>query len=708
MIFCAKKQGTGRLLALSLSVLFSCIFLGCPQVESPETSYVVTFMANGGVPVPKKQRIAKGRAAVPPGDMSKTGYAFAYWYAEGSESAWDFDTGIITGDTALYAHWEPIAYTVTFNLNGGEGAVTIGYAVDTPTITLPAPVRNGYAFEGWYTDSDLTGEDTREIAQGSAGNREFWAKWTAVSYAITFDLNGGDPLANPPASYTVESPAVTLPTPARTDYLFDGWYAAGQLVTEIPQGSTGSRDYWAKWTAKALERLEIASLPAKTAYLLGEPLYLSGLTVKKVYNDGSHTITGGGYEVRGDTFTAGAVSLTLAAAEDAAKTVSLPIQVSPELMDTGLPVVYIETQNGQPIVSKEDYVNGTMRIKQNGAVIHTNGMRIKGRGNATWSYPKKPYKIKLDQRADFFGMGNDKDWVLLANYCDKTLLRTGIAFHLSRVMNFPWTPDAQFVELVFNGQYLGSYQLAEGVKRDSARVDIPSAGYLIERDGYYMYEPKHFVTGAGYGYSFKNPDPEDDLTDAQRTYIMTYLNDLETVLAGEDFNDPETGYQQLIDVESFARWFLFQNVLANIDPNPFLTKNDQTAGSKLFMGPVWDFEWSMGIGWYEGPRPRPADYWVWNHWYYARLLEDSAFVSTVKNLWNTSKAEIRTEVLSYMSGTKQTIYASQALNFRRWNLLNTRVSVGGIPLGSFEAEVECDRQFFINRLNWLDEAINGL
>jgi uncharacterized repeat protein (TIGR02543 family) len=136
------------------------------------------------------------------------------------------------------------------------------------------------------------------VLQGSAGNREFWAKWTAVSYAITFNLNGGNPLTNPPSSYTVKSPAISLPAPApaHSGYLFDGWYTAGQPVTEIPQGSTGSRDYWAKWTAKSLERIEIASSPAKTAYLLGEPLYLSGLTIKKVY-----TVTSGGYEVHGDT-----------------------------------------------------------------------------------------------------------------------------------------------------------------------------------------------------------------------------------------------------------------------------------------------------------------------------------------------------------------------------------------------------------------------
>jgi hypothetical protein len=456
----------------------------------------------------------------------------------------------------------------------------------------------------------------------------------------------------------------------------------------------------------ALDSIRITRVPDKKNYKMGEELSTTGLVIENVYTNGN-TETTGDYNITGDTFTAGITNVTVVSKTDASKTAIFIVNVFNELINTGLPVIYIETQNAAPIVSKENYINGKMLIKYNNTIVHENTLRIRGRGNATWGYPKKPYKIKLDKKANFFGMGNDKDWVLLANYCDKTLLRTGIALKLSKLMNFPWTPDAQFVEVVLNGHYLGNYQLVEGIKKDSNRVNVSDSGYLIERDNYYLQEPKFFVTTDGYGYSFKYPDT-DDLTDAQWNYIKNYMNDIELALSSPDFSDPSAGYRQYMDIDSFVRWFLFQNIIANLDTNLYLTKADDTTASKIHMGPVWDFEWSMGIGWYDGLRPRPADYWVWNHWYYERLLQDTEFTAKLKSLWNTNKTATEQGILNYISEAKAEITVSQELNFRRWDILNTRVSVGGIPLGSFEAEVECDRQFFINHIKWLNGAINGL
>jgi spore coat protein CotH len=332
-----------------------------------------------------------------------------------------------------------------------------------------------------------------------------------------------------------------------------------------------------------------------------------------VYHNG-HTKVTDDYTVIGNTFTAGSVSITVASTIDASITALFNIDVSNELINTGLPVVYIETQNKQPVANKEDYVNGTMVIKQDNVIVHENTMRIRGRGNATWGYPKKPYRIKLDTKTDLLGMGSDKNWVLLANYCDKTLMRTGIGFHLSQLMQFPWTPKAKFVEVVLNGEYIGNYQLVERVEKSNTRINIPNKGYLFEYDTYYHLESKHFVTQNNYGYSFHYPDPED-LTDSQWEYLSSFMNEFENVLYSDDYTDPDTGYYSYIDIDSFVKWFLFQNILANADPNRYLTKNGSGA-SKIFMGPcVWDFEWSLGIGWYYGERPRPADYLVWTNWY---------------------------------------------------------------------------------------------
>jgi hypothetical protein len=459
----------------------------------------------------------------------------------------------------------------------------------------------------------------------------------------------------------------------------------------------------ARTEEKVFINIEIAALPAKTTYHIGETPDFTGLTVNNVFTNGTSEVNTY-YKIQwANPFKHGKSTVTVTSRD---RTATFDLLFDDELADTELPVVYIETEDQRIIDSKEDYVNATMVIKTEGKVVHENTLRIRGRGNATWTYPKKPYKLKLDDKADLLGMGSDKDWVLLANYCDKSLMRTGIAFKLSELLGFSWTPKARFVEVVLNGEYLGNYQLTEGIKQDAKRVNIPKDGYLIERDGYYDQEPVWFTTLRNYGYSFKNPDT-DDLTEAQLNYIREYMIEFETLLASGMFNDPANGYVKYIDTESFVRWFLFQQILANMDTNVYLTKADN-GSSKLFMGPVWDFEWSIGIGWYEGSRPRPANYFVWesNAFYYDRLLQDAAFKEKVKAQWR--QINVTQDILKYFEETKALLEKSQELNFQRWNILNTRVSVGGIPLGTYEKEVDCDRQFFINHLNWLETAINGL
>ncbi|HBG58155.1 MAG: CotH kinase family protein [Petrimonas sp.] len=455
---------------------------------------------------------------------------------------------------------------------------------------------------------------------------------------------------------------------------------------------------------KIFLNIEITKLPDKTAFQLGETPDFTGIEVQEVFTDGSKR-PNTNFEINwsADIFKRGTTQATVSAR---GRNATFDISFEGDLVDTGLPVVYIDTQDQAPVVSKDDYVNGSMVIKEKGKIVSENTMRIKGRGNATWTYPKKPYKIKLEKKTSILGMEEAKDWVLLANYCDKTLLRTGIAFKLSRLMKFPWTPDDRFVELVLNGEYLGNYQLVEPVEQGINRVNIPSDGYLFERDGYYYQEPNYFVSSMGHGFSFKNPDPEDDLTTQQWEYIKNYMDTFENVLTSPLFNDPQNGYARFIDVSSFVRWFVFHNILANMDTNVYLTKEDM-GDSKVEMYPVWDFEWSIGIGWYDGPRPRPANYYVWNSnaFYYDKLLQDPAFKTRIRELWQNTT--VTDEILNYIDETSALLDLSQQLNFKRWNIMNQRVSVGGIPMGSYEAEVECDRQFFINHMNWLNNEFSN-
>ncbi|KAA6303013.1 MAG: hypothetical protein EZS26_000908 [Candidatus Ordinivivax streblomastigis] len=149
-------------------------------------------------------------------------------------------------NTGAYA---PSFYTVTYHLNGGEGATDATYPVEDETITLPIPTKTAYTFLGWYDNSELDGSAVTEIPNGSTGNKEYWAKWEAIAYTITYHSNEGTGATN--STYTIESETQSLPTPTKADYTFLGWYdnseLTGSAVTEIPQGSTGDKEFWAKW-----------------------------------------------------------------------------------------------------------------------------------------------------------------------------------------------------------------------------------------------------------------------------------------------------------------------------------------------------------------------------------------------------------------------------------------------------------------------------
>ncbi|MBQ9247601.1 MAG: CotH kinase family protein [Ruminococcus sp.] len=139
-----------------------------------------------------------------------------------------------------------------------------------------------------------------------------------------------------------------------------------------------------------------------------------------------------------------------------------------------LPVLYINTDDRQPITSKEEYKTGGMFIQNNtetSAPMYDGAVKIKGRGNSTWNWDKKPYRIKLDKKTDLFGMGKNKNWVLLANYLDECFMRNDTAFRISEELGLV-TMHSVWTDLVLNGEYVGNYQLCEQIRIDENRVNI--------------------------------------------------------------------------------------------------------------------------------------------------------------------------------------------------------------------------------------------
>jgi uncharacterized repeat protein (TIGR02543 family) len=222
-------------------------------------TYTVAYNANGGsgITAPGSHTYDEP-APLTANGFSRAGYTFAGWaLAPGGPAAYsDGETVENLSDTqgatvTLYAVWEIIVYAITYNRNGGSGDNNPAeYTVETPTVTLAAPLRTGYGFAGWYAAADFSGSVVTAIPHGSTGNLSLYAKWEPTVYTVSYVFNGGSDPGNA-AAYTIESPVIPLASSARRGYDFAGWYTnasfSGSPVASIPAGSTGNKTFYAKW-----------------------------------------------------------------------------------------------------------------------------------------------------------------------------------------------------------------------------------------------------------------------------------------------------------------------------------------------------------------------------------------------------------------------------------------------------------------------------
>lgn len=394
---------------------------------------------------------------------------------------------------------------------------------------------------------------------------------------------------------------------------------------------------------------------------------------------------------------------------------AVPWQPAP-VMD-GVPVVEVYVDGGEEIVSKDDYLKATIVITEEGKPSFSSRGKIKGRGNFTWNYPKKPYKIKFDEKQPVFGFPENKDWVLLADYCDKSLMRTAYMCEISSALETDYQLRYRHVKLYINKEYRGVYTFIDQIEKKKHRVDIEDDGYLFENDNYFMNEPLHFTTSVKrYPFTFKYPDPEDGEIaegDEKYEYIRNFMNTFETLLYSDEFLSKD-GYRNMVDLRSFAKWFIVAELTATQDPNMYYVL--PTRGARLQTGPLWDSEYSLGISY----RSDPAGAWatppfkpvwdqkIWSRWkYYGRMLKDPFFIEAVKAEWAVLKERIPA-VQEKLAAVAENVSEAQKANFEKWQILDSCEGAGLICLGSWEEEVKYCADFLEYRVQWLDEFIRNL
>ncbi len=391
---------------------------------------------------------------------------------------------------------------------------------------------------------------------------------------------------------------------------------------------------------------------------------------------------------------------------------------------SNLPVVYIKTKGSVGITSKENWVGeSTMTITntldEEFDMTYEN-MNIRGRGNSTWNYPKKPYAIKLDKKAKLLGMPEHKRWVLLANWMDRTCMRNTVAFEIARrTKDLDWTPRGQFVEVVLNGKFLGNYYLCEQIKVDEERVNIAemksgdiagdalTGGYILELDTYFdevnKFRTNHgtYAGVTGLPIMIKEPD-EDVLVSQQFSYIKDYVCNLEELLYRPDIST-NSAYKDYLDINSFIDWWFVYELTCNAEPkHPKSSYMYKDKLGKLKAGPVWDFDWGTFV-------PAINSFCIKSSIWYGRLFSSPDFVAAVKTKWAESKADFD-DILNFIDDTTEQISKSAKADGEQWpiNPSYTGGYINGDETLSFEQAAKRLKNAYQQRLAWLDQEIKKL
>ena len=311
-----------------------------------------------------------------------------------------------------------------------------------------------------------------------------------------------------------------------------------------------------------------------------------------------------------------------------------------------IPAVFIDTESGT-----SELINTDKDVRETGhiTVLEADGTvsfdypltYIKGRGNTSYTeFEKKPYQIKLPESVPFLGMPSAEKWVFISNSADPTLLRNALSRNLAGHLGLAQSEDGIFVDLYLNGEYVGNYYVTEKIEVKKNRLNITnlekatkivnnnedftlyetawsdttkakqvpnepddiSGGYLIERDfdDRFLKEIEehgsYFITDAKESFILRSPE---HASENQIAYIDAYIQGVENAILSPDGIDQNSGryYTEFIDLDSFVRKYLLEEVTANYDggvASSFFYKDIDAISDKLYVGPVWDYDVTWG------------------------------------------------------------------------------------------------------------------
>ena len=310
-----------------------------------------------------------------------------------------------------------------------------------------------------------------------------------------------------------------------------------------------------------------------------------------------------------------------------------------------IPALFISTDTGSMDQLNADKLysecGNISVIEADGSISYHGGVSLRGRGNSTYRFDKKPFNMKLDDAAGILGMDIDRDWCLLANSWDYSYMNNKLAFDMASKAGFDYVPDAEYADVYFNGDYWGIYLVTEKVEVDENRIDITdlkeenervnpgldlseaetfdsgskrgvflanisddiTGGYLLERD--YRLRPSYaarvmttsYFETADYGTSINIKSPEY-ASEEEVEYISNLTNEMEqAIMSPTGYSQCGKYYLDYIDLDSWVKWYMVAEIAYDLDKdgtNTYFYKDIDTVDTKFHMGPVWDYDCRFG------------------------------------------------------------------------------------------------------------------
>ncbi len=482
----------------------------------------------------------------------------------------------------------------------------------------------------------------------------------------------------------------------------------------------------------------------------GKKLDLEIFGTEVVYIDGKKIKSGGKYRFLQGEYTV--------CTDDSPDSLNYALEV---MYTSEIPALFLETDSGMldQLHAAKDYSESGTALFLDGKghkYFEGNIEEIHCRGNSSFEdTDKKSYTIKLEKKADLFGMGSAKKWILIANAFDHTLLRNATAFSMAKLLDLAYTPDAQYVDVYANGNFLGNYLLTEKIEVGKNRVSVRdledevkalndnvpldsmeffmepqgrlfstkgyqipkepdniSGGYLLELDSSDRYglEASGFLTSRMQPVVFTSPKYASY---EQVSYIANRYQDFEDAIFSKDGHSPYTGaaYSDYIDMDSFARKYLLEEFVKNLDASftsQYLYKYDDSISDKFFAGPCWDYDKSIvasgitnsginlhdPVGLYAASQEKDSDIW------YALYQHEDFRKEVAKIFFQEFEPQLRKYAENMLYQNRELIAKSNDCNMIRWNIFSDAKGLAQ-KQEAYMADVQELLTFIEQRLDYL-------